>query len=43
MALMALRRKGLVDVIPQYGRAKLTRKGREIVEAFPEEFGFARK
>jgi hypothetical protein len=39
-ALMALQRKNLMQVIPQYGRAKLTCSGRKLVEANPERFGF---
>lgn len=38
-ALGALGRKHLMEVIPQYGRAKLTPRGLKLVEADPERFG----
>jgi hypothetical protein len=39
-ALMTLQRKNLMQVIPQYGRAKLTYSGRKFVEADLQRFGF---
>jgi hypothetical protein len=41
MAVYALERKGLLQLHRAGGRARLTDEGRQLIETFPQAFGFA--